>query len=391
MKPIDHEQAFQFPAIPTEIVFGFGVIERLPEKIREAHGTRVFLVTDRGVVAAGLADRVSAVLAKAGVDVCVFDEIPQDSSSAVVEAAAARLTEERCDIVVGLGGGSSLDASKAVAVCATNEPPIVRYAGLNNVKNRPLPCIAIPTTAGTGSEVTYWSVMTDDATHVKTAIGGGLVFPRLALCDPELTLGLPPMLTASTGMDALTHAIESYVNTSYQPISSALTYRAIELIGGALERAVADGGDREARYMMLLGSTLAALGMNPTRLGIVHALAMPLGSWDLKIPHGVGNAVLLPHAMEFNVSANPGAYADVARALNEHCDGLDAAAAARKAVSQVRAIADTIGIPQGLGALGLTREMIPQVCAEAIKSGNIPVNPRHVTEHDLREICAAAL
>ena len=169
--------------------------------------------------------------------------------------------------------------------------------------------IAIPTTAGTGSEVSYWSVMTDDETKIKTSVGGDLVFPSVALCDPELTIALPPAITASTGMDALAHAIESFTNKSYQPISEALTLRAAELIGKYLVRAVKDGTDREARYGMLLGSTLAGIGMNPTRLGIVHALAMPLGSWDIKIPHGTGIAVLFPRVMDFNLSANPAGYA----------------------------------------------------------------------------------
>ena len=250
--------------------------------------------------------------------------------------------------------------------------------------------IAIPTTAGTGSEVSYWSVMTDDAHKVKIGIGGALVFPRVALADPALTVGLPPYLTATTGMDALTHAIESYTNKSYQPISAVLTYRAMVLVGRYLVRAVKDGTDREARYGMLLGSLLAGMGMNPTRLGIVHALAMPLGSWQLRIAHGVCNAVLLPHVMAFNLEVDPALYADVARALGVAADG-DAADASRAAIERVRKINVAIDIPQGLGALGLTEAMIPQVCAEAMKSGNIAVNPRACTQGELERICWAAM
>lgn len=390
MKDINQSQVFNFPATGTEILFGFGVLEQLPEKVRELGGSRVLVVTDPGLRASGVVDRVTATLINAGVPVVVFDEVPQDSSSTVVERAVALLKAEACDVVVGVGGGSSMDTAKAVALGATNPPPIAQYAGLNKLQRPGLPMIAIPTTAGTGSEVSFWSVLTDDDRKVKIGIGGTLVFPRVAIADPELTLSLPPYLTATTGMDALTHAVESYTNKSYQPISAVLTYRAMELFGRYLVRAVEDGSDREARYGMLLGSLLAGMGMNPTRLGIVHALAMPLGSWQLRIAHGACNAVLLPHVMAFNLEADPALYADVARALGVAANG-DAAEASRAAIARVREINAEIGIPQGLGVLGLTEAMIPQVCAEAIKSGNIAVNPRACAQADLEEICRAAM
>jgi len=389
MKNIDHNQTFAFPAIGTEVLFGYGVLERLPEKVAELGGERVFIVTDKGVQASGAVDQIIDILTHAWIPAVVFDEVPQDSGSKTVERAVDILRAESCNCVVGVGGGSSLDAAKAVAFSATNPPPVTQYAGLDKLKQPGLPVIAIPTTAGTGSEVSYWSVMTDDATQVKIGIGGALVFPRVALADPTLTLSLPPFLTATTGMDALTHAIESYTNLSYQPISAALTYRAIELIGEFLVRAVQDGADREARYGMLLGSLLAGMGMNPTRLGIVHALAMPLGSWQLKIAHGAGNAVLLPHVMAFNLKGDPALYADVARALGG--GDADPVTAGQIAIARVRAINAEIGIPSGLGALGLTEALIPQVCAEAIKSGNIAVNPRPCTQVNLEAICRAAL
>ena len=389
MKEIDHTQIFNFPAIGTEVLFGFGALERLPEKVRELSGSRVLIVTDPGLRASGVVDQVVEKLTHAWIPAVVFDEVPQDSGSKTVERAIRILRDKTCDLVVGVGGGSSLDAAKAVAFGATNPPPITQYAGLNKLRTPGLPMIAIPTTAGTGSEVSYWSVMTDDDRQIKIGIGGALVFPRVALADPALTLSLPPFLTATTGMDALTHAIESYTNTSYQPISAALTYRAIELIGDSLVQAVKDGTDREARYGMLLGSLLAGMGMNPTRLGIVHALAMPLGSWQLKIAHGTGNAILLPHVMAFNQESDPTLYADVAHALG--VGEADPVAASQAALARVRAINSVTGIPQGLGALGLTEAIIPQVCAEAMKSGNIAVNPRACTQADLEAICRAAL
>jgi alcohol dehydrogenase len=391
MVAIDREQSFSFPAVHTQIIFGFGVLGQLAAKIREIGGSKVLVVTDAGVVRAGVVGRVSGALTDADIPHRVFSEVPQDSSTRVIDHAVQILRADSCDVVVAVGGGSALDAGKAVALAATNPSPLTQYAGLNKVRKPGLPMIAIPTTAGTGSEVSYWSVMTDDDTKLKISVGGELVFPRVALCDPELTLGLPPLITATTGMDALTHAVESYVNKSYQPISEALTWRAIELIGRSLLRAVSDGSDREARYEMLLGSTLAGIGMNPTRLGIVHALAMPLGSWHLKIPHGTGNAVLLPHVMEFNRQACPGKYAQVSRALGVAAEGLDDEQAAVNAVECVRTMSAAIGIPRGLRELGLTENDIPRVCAEAMKSGNIAVNPRACVQADLEAICRAAL
>ncbi len=350
----------------------------------------MLIVSDAGLKRAGIVDAIRSSLDAASIGVSLFCEVPQDSSTAVVERAARQFADDGAQAVIGIGGGSSLDAGKAVAAAVTNPGPIARYAGLNTLARPPAPMVAVPTTAGTGSEVSYWSVMTNDENLMKIAIGGEFVFPRTAICDPDLTIGLPAQLTATTGMDALAHAVESFVNRSYQPISAVLTHRAIELIGRYLVRAVRDGSDREARYAMMLGSTLAGMGMNPTRLGIAHALAMPLGSWDLKIPHGLAIAVTLPHVMEFNGATARAEYTAVARALGVDCGGLSDVECVEKGVECVRRIAREIEIPNGLGELGLTEELIPRVCDEAMKSGNIPVNPRTVSHGELEELCRAA-
>lgn len=388
---IDYQKTFRFSVLQTDVVFGFGVLQNISDNVKELGGSKVLVVTDPGVFKAGVVEKVTKALEQEGIPFEVFADIPQDSSSKIVQQAVSVLKEKGCDLVVGVGGGSSLDASKAVAFAATNPPPITQYAGLDNLKNSGLPVIAIPTTAGTGSEVSFWSIMTNDETKEKIAVGGKLVYPDLALCDPELTLGLPPFITATTGIDALTHAIESFVNKSYQPISEIFTYRAIELIGEYLVRAVKDGRDKEARYGMLLGSTLAGIGMNPTRLGIVHALAMPLGSWHLKIAHGTGNAILLPHVMSFNAETSPGPYKQVAQALGVDVTHMSNEAAANKSVEIVRNINMEIGIPGRLSDVGLTEDMISQVCEVAMKSGNIAVNPRGCTQSDLEKICKEAL
>ncbi|MFW5689281.1 MAG: iron-containing alcohol dehydrogenase [Spirochaetota bacterium] len=384
-------ETFAFPAVRTSIVFGLGVIQRLPEILRDLGVRRPLIVTDQGVLKAGVVDTVRAPLEAAGYTVPVFAEVPQDSSVAVVEQAVAILREQDCDGVIGIGGGSSLDTGKCVSVKAVDDRPLLELAGLGKVTREPLPLVAIPTTSGTGSEVSFWAVTRDDATNTKFSVGGELVFPRVALCDPELTKGLPPALTATTGMDALTHALESFTNRSHQPLSEALTLKAIELVAHNLAAAVQDGTNLEARYGMMLGSTLAGLGMNPTRLGAVHALAMPFGSGDLRIAHGAANAVMLPIVTEFNIPAAPEKYAQAARAMGvtgEYGSDLELAQAG---LEKLREIVSQIGIATTMSELGLTRAHVPGVCEEAMKSGNIPANPREITQEQLEELCYKAL
>lgn len=382
---------FTFPPLLTELVFGFGAVRGIGQRVKALGGSKALVVTDPGVKQAGLLKQVEDALNLEAVPYAVYAEVPQDSSTTTIAEALASLNSEGCDIVIGLGGGSSMDTAKAVAISKTNPGSIEDYAGLEKLRVAPLPVIAVPTTAGTGSEVSYWSVMTDDRTGLKISVGGKMVFPEVAICDPDLTMSLPPGLTASTGMDALTHAIESFVNNATQPVSKALSLRAIELIGKYLRSAATNGNNREARYGMMLGSTLAGIAMNPTRLGIAHALAMPLGSWHLKIPHGLANAITLPHVMAFNLPGNVEGYAAVARALGERVEGLSCREAADRAVSAVRQLNEDVGIVHGLGHYGLTEEDVPKVVEEAMKSGNMQVNPRKATADDLKRICLQAM
>ncbi len=388
---LDASQSFNFLPIPANIQFGFGVLSQLPEHIRTLGGTRVLIVTDPGLQAAGIIDRVKEILENAHVSYTVYDGVKPDSGSTLISEATGQLKEVGADLVVGIGGGSSLDTAKAVAAMATNPGGILDYVGLHKIRDAPLPIIAIPTTAGTGSEASIWAVFTDDRTKLKVAAGSVLLFPKVALCDPELTLGLPPPLTASTGMDALAHAIECYTNNVCQPISGSLALGAIELIGKHLSSAVLNGQNRQSRYAMLLASTMAGIAMNPTRLGLSHALAMPLGSWGLKIPHGVGNAFVLPIVMEFNCPAAPDRFAAVARALGEEIKNLSVREAAARSVTAVRALAKEIGLVGGLSEFGLKEDHIPLVVEEAMKSGNIPVNPRQTRAEDLEQILKKAL
>lgn len=384
-------QCFNFLPIPTDIHFGCGVLRALPDRIKSLGGRKAFLVTDPGLRAAGIIDQVTPILQAAAIDFTLCDRVRPDSGSGLITQATEELKRSESDVVVGIGGGSSLDTAKAVAALAANPGSILDYVGLHKVRHRPLPVIAIPTTAGTGSEVTLWSVFTDDATGLKVAAGSVLLYPAVALCDPELTLELPPLLTASTGMDALGHAIECYTNNACQPISGALALTAIELIGRHLRSAVLNGRDRQSRYAMLLASTMAGIAMNPTRLGLAHALAMPLGSRELGVPHGITIAVTLPVVMEFNHVAEPDRFADVARALGEPVENLSRLEAAARSVSAVGNLARDVGISGGLFKYGVREEHIPAVVEEAVKSGNVLVNPRRAGREDLAGILRRAL
>ena len=384
-------QSFNFLPVPTDIHFGCGMVRTLPARIRAVGGSRAFLVTDPGLRAAGILDDVARVLKEGGIDFAVCDRVKPDSGSRLIDETAAELKQSQADVVGGIGGGSSLDTAKAVAALATNPGSAMEYVGLHKIRNRPLPSIAIPTTAGTGSEVTLWSVFTDEDRAVKVAIGSVLIYPAVALCDPELTVGLPAPLTAATGMDALAHAVECYTNNACQPISAALALEAIRLIGRHLRSAVLNGRNLESRYGLMLAATMAGIAMNPTRLGLAHALAMPLGSWDLRVPHGIVLAVTLPAVMEFNYLAEPDRFVAVARALGEATDGLPRLDAAARAVEAVRRLARDIGIPKGLGEFGVREEHVGPVVEEAVKSGNVPVNPRRAGAEDLKRILRQVL
>ena len=387
---VDPGHVFNFLPIPTDVYFGAGSLRSLPDRVGGLGSRKIFVVTDPGVRAAGIVDRVTAALDQAATPLAVYDQVTADSGSELIREGVERLHEHGADLVVGVGGGSALDTAKAIAALATNPGSPLDYVGLHKLKVRPLPTIAIPTTAGTGSEVSLWSVFTDDSRQLKVAIGGVFVYPTIAVCDPELTLDLPPAITAATGLDALAHAIECCTNTACQPISAALAIDAIRLIGAHLRGAVSDG-DAASRYAMMLASTMAGMAMNSTRLGLAHALAMPLGSWDLKIPHGIAIAVTLPKVMAFNGCAAPERFVAVARALGEQVDGCSAHVSAARAAQSVQRLADDVGIPRSLSAFGLREHHVPRVVEEAMKSGNVAVNPRRTSSEQLAEILRSTL
>jgi len=377
-------------SIPTLIVFGCGCIKELGKRVKELGGSKAIIVTDKGIVSSGILGGIKDILKDSGISFTVFDEVEPNPLDTTIERGKEVAIREGCNIVIGIGGGSSMDSAKAIAMRVNNqEGTLLDYVGVNKVKNPPLPIIAIPTTSGTASELTIFSVLTDSRDMTKISIGSDLLTPKAAICDPLLTISMPPNITAATGMDALTHAIESYVNTMATPVTKVLALESIKLISKNLRRAVSRGDDINARTNMLLASLLAGMSFRHTRLGIAHALAMPLGSWDIRLPHGLANALVLPYVMEFNLPGNLEAYGEIALAIGEN-PGVTLRETALKSIKAVKELIKDIGLPRSLKAVGVKKEDFDRIAQEAMKSGNLAVNPRVCKKENLISILEAS-
>ena len=307
--------------IPTQIIYGRDSIQQLGDVARKLNISKVQVITDPGVAASGVLDQVNSQLKQAGIPFAVFDEVEVNPTVQTADKATLQYKAESCDGVIALGGGSPLDAGKAVGVLATNPGVATDYLGIDKVRIPSAPVIAIPTTAGTAAEITDVTVLLDPVRRAKVGLRSSYVAPRVALLDPVLTLGLPPVPTRDSGLDALTHAIESFICVNAWAASDALVLRAMDLIGRYLRRAVYNGKDIEARDGMLTASLLAGMAFHNTKLTLVHAITGPLGG-AFNLPHGAINAIILPHAMEFMLPGAVDKYAQIAVALGEPVDGL---------------------------------------------------------------------
>ncbi len=291
--------------------------------------------------------------------------------------------ERHCSLVIGIGGGSSLDTAKAIAMLTLNQGKVSDYVGLDLVPHPGLPTILVPTTAGTGSEVTFTAVFTNRAAKTKGGINSRFLYPTVALLDPELTLSLPPQVTAQTGMDALTHAMEAYTSNKANLMSDMVAEKAITLIGRFLKKAVKNGQDLEAREGMLLGSLLAGMALANAGVGAVHAMAYPLGAL-FNITHGLANAVLLPYVLEFNRVACPERFAHMAFLLGGSEKIVPAEQGAKKCIKKIITLSRSIGIPKNLKELGIPKEAIRSMAEGAIKVARpIENNPRPITVEDI--------
>ena len=374
---------------PSFVSYGFGVANEAGQEARDLGLSKVLIVTDRGVIAAGLLDGVLASLDDAGVGHVIYDGVGSNPETTMVDEALQMLKAENADGVVAVGGGSPMDTGKGVAFLATNGGRLYDYFGAP-IPKPPLPNICIPTTAGTSSEVTNNIVFTDPDSRFKFGLSSPHCAATRALVDPEMTLTLPRGLTAATGMDALTHAIESVTSKGAYDLTKALALDAIRLIGKWLPVAVADGENREARERMMMACLEAGIGFNQSRLTIVHSMSHPVSGW-CGTPHGVANAVLLPFVMAFNVPYAIDDFAAIAEALGADVSGLSPREAAEAAVKRVRELNEELDIPDGLMACGVTEGAIPDLTGDAMKSGGVRMNPRPVSEDDIVAIYKQAM
>jgi len=373
------------------IVFGAGKAAEIGT-LAEARGwRRLLLVTDPGLITVGLVDSCAASLAAAGIEVTIFSDVVADPPEPVVQAATEAARAHGADAVIGFGGGSSLDTAKLVALLARSGEPLSEAYGIGNAKGPRLPLMLVPTTAGTGSEVTPISIVTT-GTSEKMGVVSPLLLPDVALLDPELTYGLPPAVTAATGVDAMVHAIEAHASASANnnPVSRALACEALRLMGGALERAVHTGSDAGARADMLLGSMLAGQAFANSPVAAVHALAYPIGG-HFHIPHGLSNALVLPHVLRFNAETAGEAYADIAPLVFPSLAEIGSQGRATAFADELQALSIRCGLPPRLRDVNIPEEALEMMAEDAMKQTRLLVNnPRPVTRADAQAIYRAA-
>lgn len=365
---------------PTQITYGFGAVDQLRTIIEQEKFRSVLIITDAGIVKTGMVDMLTNQLDHIRYD--IYDETKPNPTVSNCNDALIKLKEIGADAVVAMGGGSSIDVAKAVCLLATNDGSIVEYEGIDKCSTDLLPLIAIPTTAGTASEVTTFTVITDEERQYKLTVGGIRLAPKWALVDPLVTKTLPAHITAATGLDALVHAIESYTSKIATPISKTLAREAIRRISSNLRQAVFSGDNMVARDNMMMGSLLAGLAFNNTRLGNCHALSHPVSA-IYGVPHGVANSILIPHVMEFNALAVPELFADIAQDMGENLEGLTIMEKAQAAVDAVKKLSKDINIPKDFTSYSVDESQIDRMTKDALLSGNIAVNPRKTSYEDV--------
>ena len=369
---------------PVHTIIGEGCINEIPRHVDHFGGTKALIVTDEGLVKIGTVKMVTDVLDRAGRAYAVFSDVKPNPTVSIVNQAKAAYDKANCDYVIGIGGGSPIDVAKAVSILATNGGKIEDYNGLELSEKKGQPLIAVNTTAGTGSEVTRAFVVTDEVNKSKMLMVDSNSLAYLAINDPTMMVGMPPALTAATGMDALTHAIEAYVANSRCPFTDGIALEAIRLIGRYLERAVKNGADMEARTNMCWAQYMGGLAFSNAGLGMVHAMAHQLGGF-YDTPHGVSNAILLPYVMKYNLPSCPERYADVAQAFGFDIGGLTATQAAYAAILYIEELEKSIRIPK-LSETAFKPEDVKTLSENAMKDTGMPENPRKATVEDVMRV-----
>lgn len=373
-----------------KIVFGNGSILTLATHVKEHHAQNPLIVIDKNLAKTGMQERIASILVSEGIKFTVYDKVEPEPRIETVDEGAALAVKNKCDMVIGIGGGSAMDVAKAIAVIATNKGAAVDYLGLNKVPKAGLPKIMIPTTAGTGSEVTFTAVFVRKNLKKKEGMNSPYLYPELALLDPELTLSLPPAPTAQTGLDALCHAIESYTSVNSSPMSEMFSLEAISLIAENLRTCVHDGKNIVARERMLLGSLYAGIGLANAGVTAVHSLSYPLGG-KFGVSHGLANTILLAPVMAFNLPGALEKFADVADAMGECTEGLPVREAAYLAVDAVESLIEDCGIEASIRDFGVKETDFPALADVAVTVARpLENNPRKMTKEDMIAIYAEA-
>ncbi|SDM51967.1 alcohol dehydrogenase [Fictibacillus solisalsi] len=375
--------------VPTMVRTERGLAKRIGGFLQLLGFKKVFLVTDRGVKDAGILQAIERSLQESSISFEIYDEVVANPSCENIMDGVKKLKVFDPDSVLAVGGGSSIDAAKGIAVMANNPGEIIDYEGVGKIPNQGLPLIAVPTTSGTGSEVTSSTIVTNTKTQFKAAVISPFLYPNYAILDAELTVGLPMEVTAATGMDALTHAIESYTSKTSNPASEALALYAIRMIRENIEKAYFIATDIQSRENMLVASMLAGAAFSQSRLGNVHAISHTF-SGVFNVPHGIANATLLPFVMKFNLPACPDKMADIAKALGENTDKIPVKDAAELAIQAIIKLNNTLNIPSNIKDLDVSLDVLPKLVEDSMRSGNVLINPRLTSSKDIKEIIESA-
>jgi len=369
---------------------GAGCASEVGKQAKIIGGSKALVVTDKQLVEIGIADKIVKLLEGAGVNTILYDAVFPNPTVKNVHDGVDLYNQNDCDLIVAVGGGSPIDCAKGIGLVAANGGSIKDFEGLDMSKKAMPPFISVNTTAGTASEMTRFTIITDTDRHVKMAIVDWHVTPTISINDPELMVSMPASLTAATGMDALTHAVEAYVSTIATPVTDSAAIMAIQLISRYLRSAVANGSNMEAREKMAYAEFLAGMAFNNASLGNVHAMAHQLGGF-YDLPHGVCNAILLPYVEKFNLIACPQRFADIAVAMGENIEGLSVIEAADLALESIKRLSKDVGIPAGLKELGVKEKDFPTLADNALKDACGLTNPRIATKEDIIQIYKTAM
>ncbi len=373
------------------IIFGNGSAAHLPGELGRLNAKKLMIITDPGLLESGIIARIEKILEAQDFEVHLFTEVQPDPRYEIVEKAADQVKSVQADAIVGIGGGSPLDIAKVAAARVTNDEPVDNFFGIDLIAKPGLPTILMPTTAGTGSEVTPIAILSDEKEKLKKGIISPHLFPRSCILDPELTLGLPAQVTAATGMDALIHAVEAYTSRNANSFSDLLAEEAMCLVYDNIRKAYADGDNIEARSNMLKGSLLAGMAFANAGVTAVHAFAYPIGA-EFHIPHGMANSIMLLPVMKFNLLGNMGKFAAMAEFFGENTDSLNTRQAAGKAMDALESLSLDLNIPQHLSEFGVKKEDVPALAEGVMKVTRLLANnPRKLLLQDAKNIYESVL